>query len=123
IKQIVLNLLSNAMKFTPAGGRVDITAALPEAGGLSLVIADTGIGMSPEDIPAALEPFRQVENPMTRHYEGTGLGLPLAKALIELHGGRLTIVSALGQGTTVTVWLPPRRLRAPIGLTATAPRV
>jgi PAS domain S-box-containing protein len=122
IKQIVLNLLSNAMKFTAAGGQVEIAAHLPPDGGLNLVIADTGIGMSPEDIPAALEPFRQVENPMTRHYEGTGLGLPLAKALIELHDGRLTIDSALGRGTTVTVWLPPKRLRAPLGLAASAPR-
>ena len=113
IKQIVLNLLSNALKFTPEGGRVSVSAVVPADGGLALVIADTGIGMREEDIPVALEPFRQIENPLTRHYEGTGLGLPLAKALAELHGGRLTIASALGKGTTVTVWLPPRRLRWP----------
>jgi signal transduction histidine kinase len=98
IKQIVLNLLSNAMKFTPEGGRVSISAMVPVDRGLALVIADTGIGMRPEDIPVALEPFRQIENPLTRHYEGTGLGLPLAKALAELHGGRLTIESELGAG-------------------------
>jgi PAS domain S-box-containing protein len=113
IKQIVLNLLSNAMKFTPEGGRVSVSAVVPPDGGLALVIADTGIGMREEDIPVALEPFRQIENTLTRHYEGTGLGLPLAKALAELHGGTLTIDSALGRGTVVTVWIPPRRLRWP----------
>jgi PAS domain S-box-containing protein len=111
IKQILLNLLSNAMKFTPAGGHVAVSASLPEGGGIMIAIADTGIGMRPEDIPVALEPFRQIENPMTRHYEGTGLGLPLAKALVELHGGRLTIESVTGRGTTVQVWLPPRCLK------------
>jgi PAS domain S-box-containing protein len=111
IKQILLNLLSNAMKFTPAGGHIMVTARLPEGGGLDLVVADTGIGMRAEDIPVALEPFRQVENPLTRHYEGTGLGLPLARALVELHGGRLTIDSAPGKGTAVCIWLPARRLR------------
>jgi PAS domain S-box-containing protein len=110
IKQILLNLLSNAMKFTPAGGHIAVVARLPVEGGLLIEIADSGIGMRAEDIPVALEPFRQVENPLTRHYEGTGLGLPLAKALVELHGGRLTIDSQPGHGTIVHVWLPPRRL-------------
>jgi PAS domain S-box-containing protein len=113
IKQILLNLLSNAIKFTPESGRVSVSAVVPVDGGLALMVADNGIGMRAEDIPVALEPFRQIENPLTRHYEGTGLGLPLAKALAELHGGTLTIASELGRGTTVTVWLPPRRLRWP----------
>ena len=111
VKQILLNLLSNAMKFTPAGGHIAVSASLPDDGGIVISIADTGIGMRPEDIPVALEPFRQIENPLTRHYEGTGLGLPLAKALVELHGGRLTVASVLGRGTTVQVWLPPRCLK------------
>ena len=113
IKQILLNLLSNAIKFTPEGGRVAVSAALQDDGGLALMVEDTGIGIRAEDIPVALEPFRQIENPLTRHYEGTGLGLPLAKALAELHGGTLAIKSTLGEGTVVTVWLPPRRLRWP----------
>ena len=113
IKQIVLNLLSNAIKFTPEGGRVGVSATLPPDGGLALAISDSGIGMRAEDIPLALEPFRQIENPLTRHYEGTGLGLPLAKALAELHGGSLTIASTPGEGTVVTVWLPARRLAWP----------
>jgi PAS domain S-box-containing protein len=120
IKQVLLNLLSNAMKFTASGGRVTVSAvAVPEEG-LSILVADTGIGMRTEDIPVALEPFRQIENPMTRHYEGTGLGLPLAKALAELHGGTLTIRSELGKGTTVTIWLPARRLRWPRPVSADA---
>ena len=110
IKQIVLNLLSNAVKFTPAGGQVWVSARLPERGGLDLTIADTGIGMKPEDIPLALEPFRQVDNTYARRYEGTGLGLPLSKTLIELHGGTLTVESRLNVGTTVKIWLPPARL-------------
>ncbi len=113
IKQILLNLLSNAMKFTPAGGVITVSARRPADGGLDIGIADTGIGMRAEDIPVALEPFRQVENPLTRHYEGTGLGLPLARALVELHGGKLTIESELGKGTEVHIWLPAQRLRRP----------
>jgi two-component system cell cycle sensor histidine kinase PleC len=110
IKQIVLNLLSNAVKFTPSGGQVWVSARLPEQGGLELAIADTGIGMKPEDIPLALEPFRQVDNTYARRYEGTGLGLPLSKTLVELHGGTLTVESQLNVGTTVKIWLPPQRL-------------
>ena len=110
IKQIVLNLLSNAIKFTPPAGEVSVAVALSEEGGLALRISDTGIGMRPEDIPLALEPFRQLDNSFTRRYEGTGLGLPLAKALIELHSGRLIVDSAPQKGTRVTVWLPPSRI-------------
>jgi signal transduction histidine kinase len=117
IKQIVLNLLSNAVKFTPSGGQVWAGARLPQdRGGLEFTIADTGIGMKPDDIPIALEPFRQVDNPYARRYEGTGLGLPLARTLVELHGGTLTIASALGEGTTVTVTLPRERvMHEPVG--------
>jgi signal transduction histidine kinase len=82
-----------------------------ETGDLALVVADQGIGMKPQDIPVALEPFRQIDNALSRAYEGTGLGLPLAKMLAEKHGGTLRLESTPGVGTTVTVTLPAARLR------------
>jgi two-component system cell cycle sensor histidine kinase PleC len=110
LKQVVLNLVSNAVKFTPRGGTV-MVAALPTAdGGLTIKVADTGIGMRAEEIPKALEPFRQVEQDLSRRFDGGGLGLPLAKQLVELHGGELTIASEPGQGTTVYVSLPVTRV-------------
>jgi len=112
LKQAVLNLLANAVKFTPAGGSIEIDAALVADGALEVSIADTGIGMRPEDIPVALEPFRQIDSKTTRRYGGTGLGLPLALRLIELHGGYLRIVSEVGRGTTVSIGLPARRVVA-----------
>jgi signal transduction histidine kinase len=110
LKQIVLNLLSNAVKFTPSGGKVSITVSLPAAGGLELTIADTGIGMRKEDIPIAIAPFMQLENPLNREYEGTGLGLPLTKSLAELHGGSLEVESEPKRGTIVRVFLPESRI-------------
>ena len=109
LKQVLLNLLSNAVKFTPAGGHVTVSAWL-EAGGLVIAVADTGIGMRAQDIPLALEPFRQVDAVLSRRYEGTGLGLPLAKRLTELHGGTLEIDSMPGRGTTVRIRLPALRM-------------
>lgn len=105
LRQIALNLLSNAVKFTGRNGKVRLAA---EAVGGSLVIevADTGIGMAPEHIPVALERFGQVDSTLERKYEGTGLGLPLTKKLVELHGGRMELDSQLGVGTKVTVTLP-----------------
>jgi signal transduction histidine kinase len=111
LKQVLLNLLANAVKFSREGGAVTLAAALREDGDLAITIADRGIGMRPEDIPVALEPFRQIDNALSRTYEGTGLGLPLAKMLIEKHGGTLSLDSAPGVGTTVTVTLPRSRLR------------
>jgi signal transduction histidine kinase len=111
IKQIVINLLSNSLKFTPAGGRVQVSARLTDAG-LALAVADSGIGIAREDIPKALERFGQVDSRLERKYEGTGLGLPLSKQLAELHGGELVVESAVGAGTTVTVTLPRERLGA-----------
>lgn len=108
LKQILLNLLSNAIKFTPAGGRVLIAAELSEDG-LEISIADTGIGMLPEEVPIALQSFRQLDGPLNRRYQGTGLGLPLAKMLTELHGGALQIETQPAIGTTVTVRLPASR--------------
>lgn len=111
LKQVLLNLLSNAVKFSRQGGGVIVAAAVTDAGDLALSVADRGIGMKPQDIPVALEPFRQIDNAMSRPYEGTGLGLPLAKMLVEKHGGTLTLESTLGTGTTVTIILPAARLR------------
>ncbi len=114
LKQALLNLLSNAVKFTPAAGRVTVTARLvPANGGAVIAVGDTGIGMKAADIALALEPFRQIDNALTRRTEGTGLGLPLSKALIEMHGGTLRILSEPGRGTEVELWLPPDRLIQP----------
>lgn len=110
--QILLNLLSNAIKFTPTGGRVALRASIDGDGAYRLSVSDTGIGMSAEDQQIALAPFGQVDSSLTRRYEGTGLGLPLSKALVELHGGRLEIDSAPDAGTTVHVVLPAERVDA-----------
>jgi signal transduction histidine kinase len=109
IQQILINLLSNAVKFTPAGGQVRVSA-YRKNGSVAISVSDSGIGMSPDEIPKALEPFGQINSKISRKYEGTGLGLPLAKHLAELHGGTLTIESAVNAGTTVTFILPPERI-------------
>jgi signal transduction histidine kinase/HAMP domain-containing protein len=108
LRQILLNLLSNAVKFTEPGGTVTVGARRAENGSIVLFVADTGIGMSPQDIPIAMAPFGQVDSRLARCYEGTGLGLPLTNALVELHGGTLAIDSECGRGTTVSVSLPAR---------------
>ena len=122
LKQALLNLLSNALKFTPSGGHIEVSARETEDGAIEIAVADDGIGMRPEEVPVALEPFRQLDSRLSRHFEGSGLGLPLAKRLIELHGGSLAIETALEQGTRVTLRLPPERVlrRKPAALTATA---
>ena len=111
MRQILINILSNAVKFTPEGGIIRVESSVRDAG-LVISVSDTGIGMSPEEIPKALEPFGQIDSTISRKYEGTGLGLPLAKHLVELHGGTLIVESALGVGTTVTIVLPPERILA-----------
>lgn len=108
-QQILLNLMSNAVKFTPSGGRVSVSAAVGTEGAV-IAVADTGIGMKAEEIPIALEPFRQIDGALSRRFDGTGLGLPLAKALVELHGGRLDIESAPGAGTVARIRLPQERM-------------
>ena len=113
MKQVIINLLSNAVKFTPRGGSVSIAVRVAANGGVEISIADTGIGMRPEEIPAALEPFRQLDNAFTRRHEGTGLGLALASQLTALHGGTLGIESTPDVGTTVTIWLPSQRTIRP----------
>jgi len=109
LRQIVVNFLSNAVKFTPKGGRIDVSVRLDGDGALVVSVADTGIGMKPEDIPRALSPFRQLEHSLGRRYEGTGLGLPLVKALLDLHQGSLHIESELGRGTTAIARFPTHR--------------
>ena len=112
-RQIVINLVSNAIKFTPDGGRVTIETGLAGDGRLRVVVADTGIGIAPEYIVKAMAPFSQVDNTLARKYEGTGLGLPITKALTELHGGTLELRSRVGEGTTVIVHFPAERVRGP----------
>ena len=119
LHQVLINLISNAIKFTPAGGKVEVIARRAAAG-ITIEVVDTGIGISPEDLPKALEPFGQVENAMTRTYEGTGLGLPLTKNLVELHGGTFEIDSAPGRGTRVSITFP-RRATAAVRPGATLP--
>jgi two-component system cell cycle sensor histidine kinase PleC len=106
LKQVFLNLLSNAHKFTPEGGRIVVTAA-PEADRtVTVSVRDSGIGMTSEQIAVALKPFGQVSSGRTRSHEGIGLGLPIAKALIEQHGGSFFVTSEENVGTTVTFTLP-----------------
>ncbi|MDE1968711.1 MAG: hybrid sensor histidine kinase/response regulator [Alphaproteobacteria bacterium] len=109
VKQVLLNLLSNAIKFTPPGGSVRIIARVDDADGLIVQVVDTGIGIAAADIERALQPFEQIDSSLHRKYQGTGLGLPLARSMSELHGGRFAIESTVGQGTTVTVHFPPER--------------
>jgi signal transduction histidine kinase len=116
LKQIVLNLLSNAIKFTPEGGSVTLSGR-GAGGGYEIVVADSGCGMDQDDIPQAMGSFGQIRNPYRRTGDrGTGLGLPIARSLAELHQGSLEIVSRRGFGTRVTVRLPAeRRVEQPGG--------
>lgn len=109
MRQILLNLLSNAVKFTEAGGRVTIDGGKNEKG-VWLTVADTGVGIPDAQIGEIFKPFTQADNSTARHHEGTGLGLPITKALVELHGGRLTLDSTVDVGTTVTVQLPASQI-------------
>ena len=109
LRQILLNLLSNAVNFTPAEGRVSVRIASENSGGATIEVADTGVGMDAEGIKMALEPFWRLESSCPPQEHGTGLGLPIAVLLAELHGGRLTIASVPGEGTAVRVTFPPPR--------------
>ncbi|HEV2672975.1 MAG TPA: ATP-binding protein [Aliidongia sp.] len=109
LRQILLNLISNAVKFTPAGGSVRVEAERAPDGDLLMRVIDTGIGIAAEDIAIALKPFGQVDGTLSRKYEGTGLGLPLTRAMVELHNGQILIESEIDQGTTVTIRLPSDR--------------
>jgi signal transduction histidine kinase len=110
IKQIMINLLSNAVKFTPEGGQVTVSASRLDGGGIEIIVADTGIGIAAEDIPKALSPFYQIDSSLSRKYNGTGLGLPLADSFTRMHGGTLTLASRQDEGTTVTLYFPERRI-------------
>jgi len=111
IRQVLINLLSNAIKFTPAGGRVRVSTTATN-GEVRVIVADTGIGIDAADIPRALERFSQVDAKLSRKYEGAGLGLPLAKQIVELHGGRLELASEVNIGTRVTLVFPATRIVA-----------
>jgi signal transduction histidine kinase len=108
-KQILVNLLTNAAKFTPTNGTINIAAEADPDGGLWLSVADNGLGMTAAQVRRALQPFGQVEDPLVRHQEGTGLGLPIVKALAEAHGGRLVLESQPSKGTRAAVLFPQRR--------------
>ncbi len=116
VRQVLLNLISNGVKFTPPGGEVRVAASV-ENGSLVIRVTDTGIGIALEDIPTALERFGQIDSDLARKYEGTGLGLPLSKCLMEHHGGTLQIESEPGRGTTVSIRFPEERI-----LTKASPR-
>lgn len=107
--QVAINLVSNAIKFTPEGGDVRVTLTARKGEGVTMKVADTGIGIAQEDLQRVLRPFEQVESSYARKHGGSGLGLPYADRLVQLHGGRLSLQSILGRGTTVTVFLPPER--------------
>jgi signal transduction histidine kinase len=110
VTQVLLNLLSNGIKFTPAGGRVTVSAAVETNGQAVLRVRDTGIGIAPEDIERVMQPFAQVDPSHARKYEGTGLGLSISKRLVELHGGTIELVSSPGQGVIATIRFPRERV-------------
>ena len=111
LKQVLLNLLSNAVKFSRAGSVVELRAGIGGDGDLAIAISDHGAGMRPEHIAIALEPFRHIDNDPAHATTGTGIGLSLAKILVEKHGGSLSVTSQPGEGTTVSISLPGWRLR------------
>jgi len=114
VRQILTNLVSNALKFTSDRGTVTITATLAGGGELLISVADTGIGMSEAEIAIALTPFGQVDGALSRSHEGTGLGLPLARAMAKLHQAEFRIGSVRGAGTSVEIAFPAARLIGPV---------
>ncbi|RVT92287.1 PAS domain-containing protein [Rhodovarius crocodyli] len=113
LRQVLLNLLANAVKFTPSGGRVVLGAEPVADGGWAIIVADSGIGMHDADIPRAFQPFQQLDDSLARRFEGTGLGLPLARMLTEAQGGTLTLHSRRGEGTTALIRFPADRVIPP----------
>ena len=111
LKQMLLNLLSNAVKFTPEQGSVDFTTTLDDDGALLLCVRDTGIGIPPDQFDLVLSPFGQIDSALAREHQGTGLGLPLVKALIEIHGGAIKLQSEPDKGTVVTLKFRSERTR------------
>jgi signal transduction histidine kinase len=112
LRQILLNLLSNAIKFTNEGGQVIVSTAIAETGEVAIRVRDTGVGMSAQDIETALKPFRQLATSGRDKGEGTGLGLPLTKALVEANRASFSIDSAVNQGTLVKITFPNTRVLA-----------
>ncbi len=110
VKQILLNLLSNAIKFTSPKGTITVNAWIDPKEGYMLSVTDTGLGVAPGDIPKVMEPFGQIDSVVNRSHSGTGLGLPLTKSLVELHGGSFELQSTVDVGTTVTVRFPASRI-------------
>jgi len=110
LKQILTNLLSNAVKFTPDDGEVHVNVNRNREGGITFTVRDTGIGMSVADLPKIQESFVQLDDPVNKRYDGTGLGVPIALAMTKLHGGSLSYESELGAGTTVTLKIPTERV-------------
>ena len=113
LRQVLINLLTNAVKYTPEGGEIRTGAELSEDGKVVLFVSDDGIGIDASDIPRVLAPFGKIQSNAQQTHEGIGLGLPLSKKFVELHGGELWIESAVGKGTTVWVSFPGSRTLAP----------
>jgi PAS domain S-box-containing protein len=120
-RQVFFNLVGNSVKFTPAGGRIEIFGRFDQKSGIAVTVKDTGIGIAPENLHRVLEPFVQVGNSLDRQHTGTGLGLPAAKRIMELHQGTLTLQSTLGIGTEATVTFPPGRAVAKATSSASRP--
>jgi two-component system cell cycle sensor histidine kinase PleC len=109
VTQVLLNLINNAIKFTAAGGRITVSARSDPLLGLIVTVSDTGLGIAPDDLERVMRPFEQGASPLNRQHQGTGLGLPLVKEIVEQHGGRFELSSELDAGTTVSIILPLER--------------
>lgn len=112
MRQMLINLISNAVKFTKDGGSVTVSTERTGDGGMNIVVQDTGIGMEPGDIEKALMPFTQIDSDLSRQYEGTGLGLPLVESLMKLHDGRFLLESTVGVGTRASLCFPAKAILA-----------
>jgi PAS domain S-box-containing protein len=119
VRQVFFNLIGNSVKFTPSGGQISVHGEVDAAAGLSVTVADTGIGIADDDIERVMQPFVQVDSSFARQHHGTGLGLPAVKAIMELHGGKIALRSRLGKGTEATIIFPPERI-LPTGAAAAA---
>jgi signal transduction histidine kinase len=108
-RQVLVNLIGNALKFTPEGGAIEIFGRFDSKVGVRITVADNGIGIAPEDLDRVLQPFEQVDHSLSRRHPGTGLGLPLVKKIMELHGGTLELKSELGSGTKAEILFPSER--------------
>jgi two-component system cell cycle sensor histidine kinase PleC len=114
LRQVFTNLISNAIKFTPAQGRIDVHLEGTPAGGVRALVTDSGVGMTPEEVRVAMTPFGQVDSGRNRWREGTGLGLPIAKSLIELHGSKFELTSEKNVGTRIEMIFPPAASSEPV---------